>query len=169
MSGSNCCFLTCIQVAQGAGKVIWYSHLFNNFLWFAVIHTVKAFGVVYKAEVDKADKAELSCIFDDPRDVGYLIPSSSDFSQFNLNIWKFLVHVLLKPYVKNFEPYFAGLWIVCNCACCPWFLLICFICIFIHLCTFSATVFQCICRNGHPHVFPIMFSVFTQSIFTATF
>ena len=92
MSGSNCCFLTCIQVSQEAGQVVWYSHLFQNFPQFIVIHTVKGFSVVNKAEIDVF--LELSCFFDDPADVGNLI---SAFSKTSLNIWKFTVHVLLKP------------------------------------------------------------------------
>ena len=89
MSGSNCCFLTCIQVSQEAGQVVWYSHLFKNFPQFVVIHTVKGFGVVNKAEVDVS--LELSCFFYDLADVGNLISGSSVFSKSSLNIWKFLV------------------------------------------------------------------------------
>ena len=84
----------------------WYSHLFKNFSQFIVIHTVKGFGIVNKAEVDVF--LELSCFFDDPADVGNLISGSSTFSKSNLKIWKFTVHVLLKPGVKNFEHYFAS-------------------------------------------------------------
>ena len=93
MSSSNCCFLTCIQISQEAGKVIWYTHLFKNFPQFIVI--LRGFGVVNKAEVDVF--LELSCFFDDPADVGNLISGSSAFSKSSLNIWKFMVHVLLKP------------------------------------------------------------------------
>ena len=75
--------------------MIWYSHLFKNFPQFVVIHTVKAFSIVNKAEVDVF--LELSCFFDDPADVGILISGSSAFSKTSLNIWKFSVHVLLKP------------------------------------------------------------------------
>ena len=89
-----CCFLTCIQISQETGKVVWYSHLFKNFPKFAVIHTVKSFGVVNKAEIDVF--LELSCFFDDPADVGNLISVSSAFSKSSLNIWKFTVHLLLK-------------------------------------------------------------------------
>ena len=95
MSSSNCCFLTCIRVSQDAGQVVWYSHLFQNFPQFIVIHTVKAFHVVNKAEIDVF--LELSCCFDDPSDIGNLISGSSAFSKTSLNIWKFSVHVLLKP------------------------------------------------------------------------
>ena len=101
MSSSNCCFLTCIQISQKAGKVDWYSHLFQNIPQFAVIHTVEGFHIVNKAEVDVF--LELSCFFNDPVDVGNLISGSSAFSKSSLNIWKFLVHVLLKPGSQNFE------------------------------------------------------------------
>ena len=94
MSSSNCCFLTCIQISQEAGQVVWYSHLFQNFPQFIVIHTVKGFGIVNKAERDVF--LELSCFFHDPADVGNLISGSSAFSKTSLNIWKFMVHVLLK-------------------------------------------------------------------------
>ena len=79
MSSSNCCFLTCTQVSQKAGQVVWYSHLFQNFPQFIVIHTVKGFGIVNKAEI--ADFLELSCFFDDPADVGNLISGSIAFSK----------------------------------------------------------------------------------------
>ena len=87
MSSSNYCFLTCVQVSQEAGQVVWYSHLFQNFPQFIVIHTVKGFGIVNKAEIDVF--LELSCFFDDPTDVGNLISGSSAFSKTSLNIWKF--------------------------------------------------------------------------------
>ena len=90
MSSSNCCFLTCIQVFQEAGQVVWYSHLFQNCPQFIVIHTVKCFGIVDKAEID-VFFLELSCFFDDPADVGDLISGSSAFSKTRLNIWKFMV------------------------------------------------------------------------------
>ena len=92
---SNCCFLTYIQVSQEAGQVIWYSHLLQNFPQFIVIHTVKGFGIVNEAEIDVF--LELFCFFNDPTDVGNLISGSSAFSKTSLNIWKFMVHVLLKP------------------------------------------------------------------------
>ena len=106
MSSSNCCFLTCIQVSQEAGQVVWYSHLFQNFLQFIVIHTVKGFGIVNKAEVDIF--LELSCFYDNPVDVGNFISGSSAFSKTSLNIWKFTVHILLKPGLENFEHYFTS-------------------------------------------------------------
>ena len=99
MSSSNCCFLTCIKTSQEAGQVVWYSHLFQNFPQFIVIHTVKGFGIVDKTEIDVF--LELSCFFNDPADVGNLISGSSAFSKTNLNIWKFMVHVLLKPDLEN--------------------------------------------------------------------
>ena len=85
--------------------MVWYSHPLKNFPQFVVIHTVKGFGLVNKAEVDVF--LELSCFFYDPTDVGNLISGSSTFSKSILNIWKFLVHVLLKPRLENFEHYFA--------------------------------------------------------------
>ena len=106
MSSSNCYFLTCIQVSQEVGQVIWYSHLFQNFPQFIVIHTVKSFGIVNKAEIDVF--LELSQFFDDPADVGNLISGSSAFSKTSLNIWKFTIHVLLKPGLENFEHYFTS-------------------------------------------------------------
>ena len=105
MSSSNCYFLTCIQISQEAGQVVCYSHLFQNFPQFVVIHTVKGFGIVNKAEIDVF--LELSCFFDDPADVGNVISGSSFFSKSSLNIWKFMVHTLLKPGLENFEHYFA--------------------------------------------------------------
>ena len=114
ISNSNCCFLTCIQISQEAGQVVSYSHLCQNFLQFVVIHTVKGFGVFNKAEIDVF--LELSCFFHDPADVGNLISGSSTFSKSSSNIWKFTVHVLLKPGLENFEHYFDSVWDECNCA-----------------------------------------------------
>ena len=113
MSSSNCCFLICMQISQEAGKVVWYSHLFQIFPQFVVIHTVKGFGVVNKAEVDVF--LELSCFLDDPVDVGNLISGSSAFSKTSLNIRKFMVHILLKPGLENFENYFTSVWDEGNC------------------------------------------------------
>ena len=107
MSSSNCCFLTCIQISQEAGQVVWYSHVSQNFPQFIVIHTVRGFGIVNKAEVDVF--LELSCFFDDPTDVGNLISGSSAFSKTSLNIWKFMVQVLLKAGLADFEHYFASM------------------------------------------------------------
>ena len=114
MSRSNCCFLTCIQVSQEAGQVVWYSHLFQNFPQFIVIHTVKGFGIFNKAEIDVFLK--LSYFFDDTADVANLISGFSAFSKTSLNIWKFIVHVLLKPGLEHFELYFTSVWDECNCA-----------------------------------------------------
>ena len=114
MSSSNCCFLTCIQVSQEAGQVVWYSHLFQNFLQFIAIHTVKDFGIVSKAETDVFLK--LSCFFDDPTYVGNLISGSSAFSKSSLNVWNFMIPILLKPGLENFEHYFASVWDEYNCA-----------------------------------------------------
>ena len=86
--------------------MVWYSHLLKDFLLFVVIHTVEGFGVVNKAEIDVF--LELSCFFYDPTDVGNLISGSSAFSKSSLNVWKFLVHILLKPGLENFEHYFAS-------------------------------------------------------------
>ena len=99
MSSSNCCLY--------AGQVAWYSHLFQNFPQFIVIHTVKGFGIVNKAEIDVF--LELSCFFNDPPDVGNLISGSSAFSETSLNIWKFMVHVLLKPGLENIDHYFTSI------------------------------------------------------------
>ena len=87
MYSSNCCFPSCIQASQEAGQVAWYYHLLRNFPQFIVIHTVKGFGIVNKAEIDVF--LELSWFFDDPADVDNLISGSSDFSKTSLNIWKF--------------------------------------------------------------------------------
>ena len=113
MSSSYCCFLTCIQVSQETDKVVWYSHLFNNYSQFVVIHTVKGFSIVSEAEVDVF--LEFSCLFYDPADVGNLIFGSSAVSKISLNIWKFSVHILLKPSLKDFEHYLASLWNESNC------------------------------------------------------
>ena len=85
--------------------MVWYSHLLKNSPQFFGIHTVKGFGIVNKAEVDIF--LELSCFFDDPVDIGILISGSSGFSKSSLNIWKFMVHILLKPGLENFEHYFT--------------------------------------------------------------
>ena len=87
--------------------MVWYSHFFQNFPQVIVIHTVKGFGRVNKAEIDVF--LELSCFFNDPVDVGSLISGSSAFSKTSLNIWKFTVHVLLKPVLENFEHYFTSM------------------------------------------------------------
>ena len=107
----NCCFLTNIQVFQETSKMVCYSHLFKNFSQFVVIHTVKGFSIVNEADVF----LEFRCFFYDPTDVVNLISGSSAFSKPSLNIWKFLVHVLLKPSLKDFEHYIASMWNECNC------------------------------------------------------
>ena len=113
MSSSNCCFLTCIQISQEASQVVWYSHLFKNFPQFVVIHTVKDFCIVNKAEID---------VF-----LEFLhFQWSNQCWQFDLwfpclfksslNIWNFMVHIPFKPVLENFEYYFASVWDECNCA-----------------------------------------------------
>ena len=113
MSGYNCCFLTCIQVFQEAGQVVWYSHLLKNFPQFVVTHTVKGFSVVSEAEVEVF--LEFPCFFYDSIDVGDLISGSTAFSKSSLYMWKFLVHELLKSNLKDFEHYLASMGNECNC------------------------------------------------------
>ena len=113
MSSSNCCFLIGIQVSQKAGKVVWYSHLLKNFPQFLVIHTVKGINIINEAEVDVFP--EFSCFSCDPTDVGYLISGSCAFSKSSLNIWKFSVHVLLKPSLEDFEHDLISMWNEFNC------------------------------------------------------
>ena len=114
MSSSNCCFLTSIQISQEAGQRVWY-YLLKNFPQFVVIHMVKGFGILNKAEVDVF--LELSCFFDNPMDVGNLFSYSSAFSKSSLNIWNFCCTVvLLKPGLENFEHSLATVWDECNCA-----------------------------------------------------
>ena len=111
MSSAKCFFLTCIQISQ----VRWSgnSHLFKNFPTVVVIHTVKGFGLVNKAEVDVF--MEISCFFDDPADVCKLIFGSSAFYKSSLKICKFTIHVLLKPGLENFEHYFVSVQDECHC------------------------------------------------------
>ena len=92
--------------------MVWYFQLFKNFLQFVVIHTVKGFSIVTEAEVDVC--LESSCFFYDPMDVGNLISSSSAFSKSSVNIWRFSVHILLKPNLGNFEKYIASMRDECN-------------------------------------------------------
>ena len=127
MSSSNCCFLTCIQISQEAGQVVWYSHLFQNFPQFIVIHTVKGFGIVNKAEIDNF--LELSCFFYDPADVGNLMSGSSAFSKpawtsgssrftycWSL-AWRILNITLLVSlktcFFENFQKEKCVLWAIC--------------------------------------------------------
>ena len=105
-------FLTCIQISLEASKVFWHSHHLKNVPQFVVIYTVTGFGVVNRADVF----LKPMCFFNDPVDVGNLISSSFAFYKSSLNIWKFTVHVLLKPGLENFEHYFASVWDECNCA-----------------------------------------------------
>ena len=107
MSVSNCCFLTCIQLSQEEGKVVWYSHLLKNCPQFVVIHTVKGFRADNEAEV--VFFLILLFFFYDPTDVGNLISGSSGFSKSSLYVWKFLDHVLLKPNLKDFENYLPSI------------------------------------------------------------
>ena len=93
--------------------MVWHSHLFQNFPQFIVIHTVKDFVIVNKAEIDVF--LELSCFFNDPEDAGNLISGFSAFSKTSLNIWKLMVHVLLKPGLEHFEHYFISMRDECNC------------------------------------------------------
>ena len=86
--------------------MVWHSHLFHNFPQLIVIHTVKGFGIVNKTEIDVF--LECSRFFDDSEDVGNLISGSSAFSKIYLNMWKFMVHIFLKPGLENFEHYFTG-------------------------------------------------------------
>ena len=108
MSSSKRGLLTSIQASQETGEMVWYSHLLKNFPQIAVIHTVKGFGIVNKAEVDAF--LELSWLFYDRVDVDNLISGSSAFSKSSLYIWKFLVHIQLKSSLKDFEHYLASLW-----------------------------------------------------------
>ena len=112
MSSSNCCFLTWIQISQEAGQVIWYSHLFQNFPQFIVIHIVKGFGIVNKAEIDVF--LDFSCFFDDPVDVGNLISCSSAFSKTSWTSWssQFMYYWSLAWGILNF----TRVWDKCNCA-----------------------------------------------------
>ena len=104
---SNFCFFNCIQISQEVDKVVCYSYHFKNFPQFVVIHTVKGFGIVNKAEVDVF--LELCCFFYDLTDVGNAISGSSAFSKSSLNIRKFMVHVVLKPGLENFQHFFASM------------------------------------------------------------
>ena len=106
MSSSNCCFLTCIQVSQKTGQMVWYSHLFKNFPHFIVIHTVEGFGVVNKAEIDVF--LEFSCFFNDPVDVGNLISGSSDFSKNQPEHPEVHGSRIAEAWLGEFEHYFTS-------------------------------------------------------------
>ena len=114
MSSSNCCFLPCIQISQEAGQVVWYSHLFQNFPQSIVIHTVKGFGIVKKAEINVFSGTLLLIWWSSG--CWQFGCCSSAFSKITLNIWKFTVHILLKPGLENFEHYFTSMWDECNFA-----------------------------------------------------
>ena len=121
MSRSNCCIFTGIQMSQEAGKVVWYSHLLKNFPQFTVIHIVKGFGIVNNAELDVF--LDFSCFFmiQQLLAIWSLVPLPFLKPAW---IWKFMVHVMLKPGLENFENYFTSVWGVCNCAVvCPFFAL----------------------------------------------
>ena len=107
MSNCHCCFLTYIQVSQEVSKVVWYSHLFKDFLQFVFIHKVKGFGIVKEIEADVF--LEFSCCGYDPAYAGNLISGSSAFSKFSLYIWNFLVNILLKPSSEDFMHYLASM------------------------------------------------------------
>ena len=107
-------FVTSLILIVASWPTFWYSHLLKNFPQFVVIQTVKGFGIVNRAEINVF--LELSCFFDDPMDVGNLISGSSACSKSSVKTWKFVVHVLLKPGLENFEHYFASVWDECNCA-----------------------------------------------------
>ena len=106
MFNSNCSFLTCIQISQEAGQVVWYSHLLKNYPQFVVLHTVKGFCIVNKIKVYVF--LELSCFFNDPMML-VIWSFSTAFSKTSLNIWNFTVHVLLKPGLENCEHYFDSI------------------------------------------------------------
>ena len=113
MSSSNGCFLTCIQVFQMTGKVVWYFHLFNSFPQFVVIQTAKGFCIVNEAGVNIL--LEFLCFLYDPMQVGNWISGSSAFSKSSVYIWKFSVYILLKPSLKDFEYNLASMWNECSC------------------------------------------------------
>ena len=113
MSSSNCCFLICIHVSQKAGKVVCYSHLFKNFPQFIMVHTIKDYSIVNETEVEVF--LEFHCFLYDPVNIGNLISDSSGFSKSSFYIYKFSVHRLLKPSLKDFEHYLASMWNDCNC------------------------------------------------------
>ena len=114
MSSSNCCFLICIQISQEAGQGVWYFHLFQNFPQFIVFHTVKGFDIVNKAEIDVFLELLSFPIIQGMLAIWSLVPLP--FLKSSLNIWKFTVHILLKPGLENFEHYFASVWDKCSCA-----------------------------------------------------
>ena len=113
VQGSNCCFLTHIQVSQETGKTVGYFHLFKGFLQFIMIHTVKGFGIINETEVDVF--LEFPWFLYDPVTVGNLISGSSAFSKPRLDIWEFLVCIMLNPSMQDFKHYLTSIGIECNC------------------------------------------------------
>ena len=113
MCSSKCCFLICLQVSQETGKMVWYSHLSKSFPQFVVIHTVKDFSIVDETEVDVF--LEFPWFFCDPTNVGNLISGSSAFWKPSLGIWKFLVHIMLKPGTQDFKHDLTSMGSKCNC------------------------------------------------------
>ena len=116
MSGSNCCFLIWIQVSQEGGKVFWCSYFYKNFSQFVGMHTVKVFSIFSEAEID-VFSGILPCLppLFDPVGVANLISGSPAFCKSSLYIWKFSVHILLKPSLKDFEHYLTSMWNEHNC------------------------------------------------------
>ena len=110
---SNCCFLTGIQVSQETGKMAWYSCLFNSFPQFVIIHRVEGFSTVNATEVDVF--LEFPCFLCDPANVANLVSGSSAFSKPRLNIWKFSVHIMLKPSMRDFKHNLTSMGDECNC------------------------------------------------------
>ena len=110
MSSSNCCFLSCIQISQEADTVVWYSHLFQNFPVYCY-PSVKGFGIVNKTEIDVFWNSLAFLMIQQMLAIWSLVP----LPKTSLNIWKFMVHVLLKPGLENFEHYFASVWDEYNC------------------------------------------------------
>ena len=116
LSDSNCCFLIWIQVSQEGGKVFWCSYFYKNFSQFVGMHTVKVFSIFSEAEID-VFSGILPCLppLFDPVGVANLISGSPAFCKSSLYIWKFSVHILLKPSLKDFEHYLTSMWNECNC------------------------------------------------------
>ena len=114
MSSSNCCFLICTQISKEESQMVWYSHLCQNFWQYFVDPHSQRLCIVSREEIDVS--LELSCFFDYPADAGNLVSGFSTFSKTSLNIWKFMVHRLLKPGLENFEHYFTSMWDECYCA-----------------------------------------------------
>ena len=148
MSGSNCCFLTFLQVSQEVGNMVLYSYLSENSPQFAMIHTIKGFSIVNEAEVDVFLK--FSCFFCDLADVGSMMSGSSAFSKSSLYRWKFSVHLQLKPRLKDFEYCLASMWNDFNCVVVHGFEH--FKCSIVHL-SFGS-------MNHHPHTHTSAYIIF---------